>query len=123
DMPALAGSYSAGFAGGNANTAMCLLSLDEVSQVFPGPEVPGDTGPVNGSQITGNAEIMQTRITSSANNSFVVSALASIATPISGAEVQNYFTASPQPGTVLAREWGGQGDVLYLNSRYGGGSV
>ncbi len=80
DLPAGAGAYDAAFTGAANDPAMCLVVLNYVEQNYPEYDIDSpNSGTLNRTQATGitnNPYVSATAVTTSSNNSIVISAIA-----------------------------------------------
>ena len=109
DLPSSAGSYIGVFSNGLASSAICLMAIEGVEQTLP-TEVSPDptTGPVNGTSYTGGnvsgRHPAETRISTSANNSMLISVVTNNNTVN---DPNSYFFRAVQPSITLDDQWGG----------------
>ncbi|TFH75818.1 hypothetical protein E3V39_06965 [Gammaproteobacteria bacterium LSUCC0112] len=110
-LPVSAGNYTGTFSGGVGSPSICMISVSGLAQEIPTINV-GDpeSGPVNGSNnsnpVTSGRHNALTRVTSSENNSFVISVVTN--DRATNADLTTYFFRPPQPFTTLTGLWGGR---------------
>jgi hypothetical protein len=135
DLPAAAGTYTGVFSGGVGLPAICLISVTGVDQVLPVPAANPEFGPVNSSKFTGpvvgGRHDALTRITTTANNSFIFSVAANDA---DAASTSFYYWRPPSPAASLTGLWGGtatpnpntlpqRGAILRADAQTAGGDL
>ncbi len=91
NMPDIAGTFDVDVTHTDNDLAMCAFYIEDVEQAFPVAAVPGEDGPVNGSQeFDPNTTVAATIITPSANNSLVLSI-------VSNGSNGDYNNVEPEP--------------------------
>lgn len=121
DLPATSGSYTGVFSNGVGNPAICLIAVNGLEQTIPVESSPDPTtGPVNGTQVNLPNNVpgihpAETRVTTAANNSFIVSAVTNDNT---NTDANSYFFRAVQPSIDMNDLWGGPQPAIQNDPPY-----
>lgn len=105
NLPITAGTYTGTIPNGPEESAMCLLTVEDVEQAFPVAASPAETGPLNTSE---GFDPLTTDITTQDNNSIVVTA--------TSYEAGDFWPADEASPSYLSRIFG-QGATPIANPR------
>lgn len=108
NLPITAGTFAGVIPNGPEESAMCLLTVEDVEQAFPVEASPAATGPLNTSE---GFDPLSTDITTQANNSLVV---------VASSYEAEYFRSANAPAPEYLSRIFGQGATPIANPRPAG---